>query len=231
MTEPVIRARQLAKSYGSGPTSVQVFSGLSCEFFEGEFVAVVGPSGSGKSTLLHLLAGIDRPDFGVVEIEGEDLLSRDDRERARLRNEKIGFVFQFHHLLSEFSARENVAMPLRIAGVGKRAAGRAADALLERVGLRDRAAHRPAELSGGELQRAAIARAIARRPPIVFADEPTGNLDRSSADQVFDLLRELHAERRGTVVLVTHDRELALRCDKIFAMSPEGLRISDVREV
>jgi lipoprotein-releasing system ATP-binding protein len=231
MSAPAVRASGLSKTYGSGATAVRVFSGLACEYEAGDFAAIVGPSGSGKSTLLHLLAGIDRPDSGTVEIEGRDLFAEDVRRRARLRNEKIGFVFQFHHLLPEFSARENVAMPLRIGGVARGPAEREADELLARVGLSERAHHLPAELSGGELQRVAIARAIARRPLILFADEPTGNLDRENADRVFDLLREVHAELEGTVILVTHDRDLASRCDKISQMTAEGLKDLDVREV
>ena len=229
MTEtPSIRAVGLSKSYGTGASAVLVFAGLSLELRTGEFVAVVGPSGCGKSTLLHLLAGIDEPDSGEVEISGVALSSLDARRRARLRNESVGFVFQFHHLLPEFSALENVAMPLRIAGLSRGEALRRARDVLARVGLADRDAHRPAELSGGELQRAAVARAVIANPRLIFADEPTGNLDRENAESVFALLRSLHAESGGTVVLVTHDRDLASRCDKIFAMSREGVRSLDV---
>ena len=223
-----VRAVGLSKSYGRGEGAVRVFSGLSLELGDGEFVAVVGPSGSGKSTLLHLLAGIDEPDSGEVEIAGVPLSGLDARRRARLRNERIGFVFQFHHLLPEFSALENVSMPLRIAGVGRAEAMRRAREALERVGLGARGEHRPAELSGGELQRTAVARAVITKPRLLFADEPTGNLDRENAESVFDLLRSLHSESGGTVVLVTHDRDLAARCDKIFTMSGEGVRSLDV---
>lgn len=225
---PAVRAVGLAKSYGSGEGAVLVFSGLSLELRAGEFVAVVGPSGCGKSTLLHLLAGLDEPDSGEVEISGVALSSLDSRTRARLRNESIGFVFQFHHLLPEFSALENVSMPLRIAGIPRGEALRRSRDVLARVGLADRGSHRPAELSGGELQRAAVARAVVANPRLLFADEPTGNLDRENAESVFGLLRALHAESGGTVVLVTHDRDLAARCDKIFLMSGEGVRSLDV---
>jgi lipoprotein-releasing system ATP-binding protein len=230
MTSPVV-ARGLAKTYGSGQAAVPVFSGLSLEIADGEFVAIVGPSGSGKSTLLHLLAGLDSPDAGEVEIDGELLARMSPTALARLRNEKIGFVFQFHHLLPEFSALENVAMPLRLAGVSRKRAEAQAGELLAQVGLSGRAGHRPAEMSGGELQRAAIARAVAARPPILFADEPTGNLDTENAEIVFALLRKLHSERGKSAVLVTHDHDLARRCDKIFSMTRDGVKAGDVREV
>ncbi len=225
---PTVKATGLAKSYGRPPAAVTVFTGLSLEFHDGDFVAIVGPSGSGKSTLLHLLAGIDLPDAGTVEIDGVSLFARDPAERAKYRNAKIGFVFQFHHLLPEFTAEENVAMPLRIGGVSRREARSRAGELLGRVGLAERARHLPSELSGGELQRVAIARAIARAPRILFADEPTGNLDRENAEEIFNLLRRLQEERGGTSVLVTHDRDLASRCGKIFLMTKEGLRGLDV---
>lgn len=221
---PALRAVDLSKSYGSGPAAVRVFAGLSMEVLPGEFVAVVGPSGCGKSTLLHLLAGIDSPDTGFVEVDGVRWSSLDPDARAKARNARVGFVFQFHHLLSEFTAAENVAMPLRIGAIGRREAERRARALLDRVGLGGRADHRPAEMSGGELQRAAVARAIARTPRVLFADEPTGNLDSDNAEQIFSLLRATHAESGGSVVLVTHDRELARRCDKIFSITREGIR-------
>ena len=225
---PALRAVSLAKSYGKGAAAVTVFQDLSLELSDGEFVAIVGPSGCGKSTLLHLLAGIDEPDSGLVEIGGEPISRLDARRRARLRNERIGFIFQFHHLLPEFSAIENVAMPLRIGGAPRRVAFDRAAAELERVGLGDRLRHRPSELSGGELQRAAVARAVIAKPRLVFADEPTGNLDRENAETVFALLRVVHSETGGTVILVTHDRDLAGRCDKIFTMSRNGVRSLDV---
>jgi lipoprotein-releasing system ATP-binding protein len=186
----------------------------------------MGPSGVGKSTLLHLLGAIDRPDTGRVEVFGENLEALGPRERARFRNEKIGFVFQFHHLLPEFTAEENVAFPLRIAGMSARDANRQAGERLERVGLSDRRTHLPRAMSGGEQQRVAIARALARTPSLLLADEPTGNLDVDSASSVFDLLEELHRERGMTTVLVTHNPDLASRCDKIYLMSREGISLA-----
>ena len=228
MTAATVRAESLGKTYGSGAGAVRVFSGLSLELFRGDFTAITGPSGCGKSTLLHLLAGIDLPTEGRVEIDGTELSALDPRRRARFRNQRIGFVFQHHHLLPEFSAVENVSLPMRIGGTGRREAERRAADLLSRVGLRDRISHLPSEMSGGELQRAAVARALACDPAILFADEPTGNLDRDNADRLFALLQELHSERDGVTAIVTHDRDLASRCGKIFSMTDGGLRAADV---
>lgn len=218
-----VRAVSLTKTYEGEGAPVTVFTNLSFELEEGTFAAIMGPSGIGKSTLLHLLGGIDRSDTGKVEIFGQSLEELPPRERARFRNERIGFVFQFHHLLPEFTALENAAIPHRIAGLSRREAEQRAAAMLERVGLAHRAHHRSLALSGGEQQRAAIARALARGPRLLLADEPTGNLDVDSARLVFDLLEELHRERAMTTVLVTHNPDLANRCDKIFVMSREGI--------
>jgi lipoprotein-releasing system ATP-binding protein len=218
-----IRATHLSKTYAGEGAPVTVFRDLSFELEEGVFAAVMGPSGVGKSTLLHLLGGVDLPDTGRVEILGRVLEEMPARERARVRNGHIGFVFQFHHLLPEFTAEENVAMPHRIAGLPPREARQRARELLERVGLADRGGHLSRALSGGEQQRVAIARALARGPSLLLADEPTGNLDAESARRVFDLIEELHHERKMTTVLVTHNPDLANRCDKIFAMSREGI--------
>ena len=218
-----IKATQLSKTYAGEGTPVTVFRDLSFELEEGVFAAIMGPSGVGKSTLLHLLGGIDSPDSGRVEILGHVLEELPVRERARVRNESIGFVFQFHHLLPEFTAQENVAMPHRIAGVPSQEALARAQELLERVGLGDRGDHLSRALSGGEQQRVAIARALARTPSLLLADEPTGNLDADTARRVFDLLEELHHERHMTTILVTHNPDLANRCDKIFSMSREGI--------
>jgi lipoprotein-releasing system ATP-binding protein len=218
-----VRATGLSKTYLGEAAPVTVFQNLDFDLEEGVFAAVMGPSGVGKSTLLHLLGGIDRPDTGRVEIFGQSLDDLSPRIRARFRNGHIGFVFQFHHLLPEFTAEENVAFPHRIAGVGATEARRLAGELLERVGLGDRRPHLSRSLSGGEQQRVAIARALARGPRLLLADEPTGNLDSESARVVFDLLAELHRERGMTTVLVTHNPDLAKRCDKIFAMSREGI--------
>jgi lipoprotein-releasing system ATP-binding protein len=218
-----IRAENLSKTYAGEGAPVTVFTNLSFELEESAFAAVMGPSGVGKSTLLHLLGGIDRPETGRVEIFGQSLEALGAKERARFRNERIGFVFQFHHLLPEFTAQENVAFPFRIAGMSAADSSARADALLDRVGLSQRRAHRPRALSGGEQQRVAIARALARRPGLLLADEPTGNLDLEAAGGVFALLEELHRERGTTTVLVTHNPDLASRCDKIYLMSREGI--------
>ncbi len=186
-----IRAENLSKTYSGEGAPVTVFTDLSLELQEGVFAAVMGPSGVGKSTLLHLLGGIDTPDAGRVEVFGQALEELPPRERARFRNDRIGFVFQFHHLLPEFTAEENVAFPHRIAGESAAEARRRAAAMLDRVGLLERRDHRPRALSGGEQQRVAIARALARSPGLLLADEPTGNLDADSSGAVFDLLEEL----------------------------------------
>lgn len=218
-----VHALGVTKIYAGEGAPVTVLSDLSFVLEDRVFAAIMGPSGVGKSTLLHLLGGIDRPDSGRVEIFGQSLEDLPPRERARFRNEKIGFVFQYHHLLPEFTALENAAMPHRIAGIARAESERRAAEMLGRVGLGHRAHHRPLALSGGEQQRAAIARALARGPRLLLADEPTGNLDVESARIVFDLLQELHRERAMTTVLVTHNPDLANRCDKIFSMSREGI--------
>ena len=221
-----IDAQNLSKTYAGEDAEgapVTVFTNLSFQVEQGVFAAIMGPSGVGKSTLLHLLGGIDRADGGRVEVFDQALEELSPRERARFRNESIGFVFQFHHLLPEFTAEENVSFPHRIAGLPANEARRLAASLLDRVGLSARRSHRPRSLSGGEQQRVAIARALARGPRLLLADEPTGNLDAESAAGVFALLEELHRERAMTTVLVTHNPELASHCDKIYLMSREGI--------
>jgi len=219
MNEAVIRARGLERVYVQGRTELRVLCGIDLDIHAGEQVAILGASGVGKSTLLHLLGGLDKPTAGTVEVAGEDMARADEARRAAIRNRHLGFVYQFHHLLPEFTALENVAMPLLIAGQSASAAGEAAAALLDRVGLGERLAHKPGELSGGERQRAAVARALINRPACVLGDEPTGNLDERNAAQVYELMLELNREFRTSVVLVTHDPVLARRADRRLEMT------------
>ena len=213
-----LEARGLSKTYRNAEVPVGVFGGLTLGVERGEMLAVVGPSGIGKSTLLHLLGGLDRPDGGSISIAGRELTTMSNDELARWRNHSVGFVFQFHHLLPEFSAVENVAMPGWIGRFDRAESLKRASALLSELGLDARARHFPNQLSGGEQQRVAIARALLTNPQVFLADEPTGNLDLETSERVFDLMRECHRKRGLTSVIVTHNPELASRCDRVFEM-------------
>lgn len=215
--EPLIQAVGLSKSYGDGQ-ELQVLSGLDIEVWQGEKVIIVGQSGVGKSTLLHLLGALDRPSGGSVFFAGVDLGSLDERRLARLRNEEIGFVFQFHHLLPDFSALENTMMPALIRGWSPAQAAKRAEAVLRRVGLGERLTHKPSELSGGEQQRVAVARAIVLSPRVVLADEPTGNLDPTTAAEVHELLVDLNRSHGVTFVIVTHNEQLAAVADRVLVL-------------
>lgn len=205
----LITGRDLTKSFRNGGVRIDVLQGINADLDIGETVAIVGPSGIGKSTLLHILGTLDRPDGGTLMFKGEDVFHYDDAQLAAFRNKAIGFVFQFHHLLPEFSALENAVMPALIKGVNKPQANKAAEEILVRVGLQDRLHHRVGKLSGGEQQRVALARALVLKPAILLADEPTGNLDQKNSDQVHQLLLELNQEFLMTLVVVTHNMELA----------------------
>ena len=218
MTQPILEARNVHKSFKQGPVTLEVLQGVAMSVATGERIAIVGASGSGKTTLLQILGGLDRPTTGHVLVDGKDIHEQSEQERGALRNRALGFVYQFHHLLPEFSALENVAMPLLIRRLKVAEARTKARRLLERVGLGQRLNHRPDQLSGGERQRAAVARALVTEPKIVLADEPTGNLDGINAESVFALMLELNRELGTSLIVVTHDMRLATRMERIYAI-------------
>ncbi len=224
MSKLVLEATRLGKRYESGPASTQVLTDVSFSVAEGESVAIVGASGSGKSTLLHLLGGLDTPSSGSVQLQGRLLADLSDAARGDLRNRALGFVYQFHHLLAELTAVQNVALALRIRRTPVAEADAKATELLTTVGLAHRLQHLPSELSGGERQRVAIARALVTEPACVLADEPTGNLDQENGDRVFALLLDATRSRNASLVLVTHDRALAARCDRVLELTAGQLR-------
>ena len=223
----ILHCQQLGKTYTEGPNDVEVLKAINLQIDKGERIAIVGTSGSGKSTLLHLLGGLDLPSSGSVWIDGQEISGVSDKRRGDIRNQYLGFVYQFHHLLPEFTAVENVAMPLFIRGIDKDQAKAKASELLTEMGLGHRLDHRPVELSGGERQRAAIARALVTEPNVVLADEPTGNLDEATAQIVFDMMLELNQRIGTALVMVTHDSRLAAKMDKIYHIENGTLRLRD----
>ncbi len=226
MSNVIVNCQNLKKSYHDGNLSVDVLTNIDFTINKGDKIAIVGPSGSGKSTLLHLLGGLDKPSAGHVFLQNVDWQTLSEKKRCILRNKQLGFIYQFHHLLPEFSALENTAMPLVLGGVSVNDALLQAEDILNKVGLASRIEHKPAQLSGGERQRVAIARALVHKPQCVFADEPTGNLDRTTAANIFELMLALNEQFNTALVIVTHDQQLAARMDQVLALK-EGQLLSE----
>jgi putative ABC transport system ATP-binding protein len=225
-SDAVVEAKELTRRYGEGDTAVEALRGCSIEVRRGELTAVMGPSGSGKSTLMHILAGLDQPTTGTVTIEGEDVTKLGDNDLTKLRREHIGFIFQFFNLLPMLTAEENIRLPLELAG-GK-IDDKWVDEVIDKVGLSDRRTHRPSELSGGQQQRVAIARALASRPTVIFADEPTGNLDSSTSAEILDVVRELVTNYGQTTVMVTHDAHASAIADRVLFLA-DGCIVKELR--
>ncbi|HAU1151198.1 TPA: lipoprotein-releasing ABC transporter ATP-binding protein LolD [Legionella pneumophila] len=218
MNDIILASQKLYKSYHDGTSTVEVLKGVNLAITKGDRIAIIGPSGSGKSTLLHLLGGLDKPTSGLITLGDTNWQKISEKQRCQLRNQQLGFVYQFHHLLPEFTALENVMMPLLLAGMAVKNAEEKAINMLEQVGLKPRLEHKPAQLSGGERQRVAIARALVHQPHCVLADEPTGNLDEATASKVFDLMLELNKKMNTALVIVTHDQRIAERMDRVLVL-------------
>jgi len=225
MSSSVLRCQSICKSYHEAESEVNILQNVSLDLKAGETLAILGSSGSGKSTLLHILGTLDAPDSGEVYFQDECLSRLSAKKQAKFRNSQLGFVYQFHHLLPEFSAQENVAMPLLIAGIEKKLALKKADALLERVGLSHRASHKPSQMSGGERQRVAIARALVNTPKVIMADEPTGNLDELNSQQIFELIQDINQEFNTAFIIVTHDQVLASKLDRMLTLTHGQLEV------
>ncbi|AAU28349.1 TPA: lipoprotein-releasing ABC transporter ATP-binding protein LolD [Legionella pneumophila] len=223
MNDIILTSQKLYKSYHDGTSTVEVLKGVDLAITKGDRIAIIGPSGSGKSTLLHLLGGLDKPTSGLITLGNVNWQKINEKQRCQLRNQQLGFVYQFHHLLPEFTALENVMMPLLLAGMAVKDAEEKAINMLEHVGLKPRLAHKPAQLSGGERQRVAIARALVHQPHCVLADEPTGNLDEATASKVFDLMLELNKKMNTALVIVTHDQRIAERMDRVLVLHEGSL--------